>query len=33
MNKQNSTKKGVMNKNLVCYEHFKDLLVDYKNII
>ena len=28
-----NNKRGVMNKNLVCYEHFKDLLVEYKNII
>jgi hypothetical protein len=28
-----NNKRGVMNKNLVCYEHFKDLLADYSNII
>lgn len=28
-----NNKRGVMNKNLVCYEHFKNLLVEYSNII
>jgi hypothetical protein len=28
-----NNKRGVMNKNQICYEHFKDLLDNYKNII